>query len=114
MSVALTVLRYFPTLTPGSAVRGFLRELDSVLSDGSRKKSKRGVDAGASVTFDDIAGSRYATRVDRSKAASQFYSLLVLRGLGGVNVEQDEAYGDISISRGPQCAKLLEEYAGEA
>ena len=57
----------------------------------------RTLENGEDVSFHNILNHN-----NRKQAASKFYTLLVLKKHQAVNVSQNEPYGDISITQGPQ------------
>ena len=49
-----------------------------------------------------VGFSELVSRNNRKQVASKFYTLLVLKKMQAVEVEQKEAFGDILISQGPK------------
>jgi len=67
---------------------------------------ERAFDANDQLSFHDHLA---ATRVSRKTIAQKFYTLLVLKKLQTINVDQDEPYGDIQITKSDNFNQLQQQ-----
>ena len=81
--------------------------LASAEDGGSLADLTRGEGSKASPLSFRALSERSATRI----AATSFFQLLVLKSWDVIDVQQDEAYGDILISRTARFAEALAEHA---